>query len=439
MADTQNNSRALKAKEKAGWSRQRLAILVKPVCRLWKWLDNHLDRWLAFTAIILAVIFFAVIFSDQALAFMRHLLGTDSKRETLTFIMFGIGGLALLHWAVSAEKQTKAMNDMIRNQVKKSGLTGAGRTQERLTQEHLKASIEHLGSPKESVRIGAAYELYHLAKNRECREIACDILCGYIKQKTREENYRKQQKNKPSGEIKIFLNLLCGEGESPFRKCRKCQTDLSSSFLRGADLSGAYLQGADLSGAYLQGANLSEAQLQGADLSEAQLQGANLSEAQRQGANLSEAQLQGANLQWAEMQGANLQWAEMQGTGLWKSHLQGVSSSGELSKMSFQDRIRARTGEEGDFTNAVFSGGLDADQVKEIIASMPGAMDDKRKEEMKNRLNEHVDKEAGRKLPDNSGAITGAYNKDEAEKWITDYEKSTNRQSAADKTATRGL
>ena len=603
------------------WVKRCLVIPIKladQLCQcLDRWLDPRLDRWLTFFIVILFIIFVAVMFSDAMLEWMSRLLGTkNDKNKTLTFIGLGVGGLVLWRRTRSAEKQAEAMKDATNNQAEAAKLTEIGHTQERL-----KTSIEHLGNEKASARIGAAYELYHLAKdNKSYRETVCEILCGHIRQKTQEENYKEDQKDGPSEEIKTFLKLLCREEKGPFRGC---QIDLTSSFLQRADLQEAQLQGADLSGAQLrgtkllraqlQGANLSEAQLQGAnlsgaqlwganlrdaqlwgadfswahlekeglledelwkmdlsednmqemdlpktqlrganlsraqlwganlsraqlreanlsgaqlqganlsrvqlqgvDLSETQLQGANLSGAQlqgmelwgiqlqganlskaqlkradlssacMQGANLSGAWLQGADLSKAQLQGANLSGAQLQGAYLWKAQLQGANlsdaqlqganlsepwlkfgtlletqsqeedflgaqlqganlsdaqlqganlkhaqlqgiSSSKPSKDNFQDRVRARIGKESDFSNVVFSGGLDAEQVNTIISSMPDWMDDKGKEEMKSRLNEHVDKEAGNELLSSSGAAIGAYAEGDAEKWIAEYEKS---------------
>ena len=469
---------------------------------LWEWLTQHRINWLIF---IFIIIFLITLVFDSVPERVSGLLGDDGddgegggtlKRGILTFIGIGIGGLVFWKRVISVEQQAEAMAEQARAMVEqaramaeqaKAMVAETEQTKAGHTQERLKTSIDHLGSTEKSVRIGAAYELYHLAKDREeYRETVCDILCGHIRQKTQEEDYKKQQKNKPSEEIKTFLRLLkafLGLLREEEKDPSKCQVDLSSSFLRGANLSGAHLQGADLQQAQLHGANLSSAELQGADLSRAQLEGVDLSKAQLAGANLSWAQLAGANLSWAqlaganlswdELQGANLSWAQLQGASLsgaqlqgadlswahlhradlsgaqlqgadlsWahlqganlsEAKLQGVSSSEEHSKLSFQERILDRAGKESDFTNVVFSGGLDAGKVKEIIASMPAGMEDEIKKEMKKRLNEHVDKEVSNKLPDNSGAITGAYNKDKAEEWIADYEKSTSHQPAKDK------
>ena len=211
---------------------------------LWKWLTQHRINWLIF---IFIIIFVVSIFSDPVPEWINYLLGNNDeqggtlkqetfKRGALTFIGLGIGGLVLWKRVISAEQQAEASRE-------ENELTKAGHTQERL-----RNSIDHLGSKETSVRIGAAYELYHLAKDREeYRETVCDILCGHIRQKTQEEDYKKEQKNGPSEEIKTFLRLLCGK-EEPFRKCRKYPIDLFYSFLQGANLSGAPSAGGELIG-----------------------------------------------------------------------------------------------------------------------------------------------------------------------------------------------
>ena len=58
-------------------------------------------------------------------------------------------------------------------------------------QERLKTAIEHLGHESDSVRMGGAYELFHLAKDvEELRPTALDILCAHVRLKTGESKYR---------------------------------------------------------------------------------------------------------------------------------------------------------------------------------------------------------------------------------------------------------
>ena len=486
-------------------------------CKSWcknKWKQLKQLEFLDRLIIIFGVVSILVMFIPWLSESIGYLLGTGNKKETITFIGIGIGGLVLWQRSRSAKEQVDAMVATTERQTKANEITETGHVQERL-----KTSIEHLGDSEESICIGAAYELYHLATDREdYRETVCRILCGHIRQKTQKENYQKQHANKPSEEIQTCLNLLCGkEKEHVFSSC---QRNLTSSFLKGANLKKAQLEGANLDGAQLQGSNLDGAQLQGsnlkgaqlqdailarsqlqgsnlkgaqlqkanlwkaqlqkanllraqlqgsnlkgaqlqkanllgaqlqkanllgaqlqkAGLARAQLQGANLlraqlqeanllgaqlqgailARAQLQGASLWEAQIQGAVLVGAQLQGANLLGAQLQGANLLGAQLQGVSSLGAPLHLTFQEWIRKRIGQEHDFTNVTFSGGLSADRAKEIIASIPSGVEAKK---LESKLSEHIDQVPSNKLPENSGAITGKYSSEESEQWIEEYNK----------------
>ena len=173
------------------------------------------------------------------------------------------------------------------------------------------------------------------------------------------------------------------------------EADLSKAQLQGAFLTGAKLQGADLEKAQLQGAHLWGTQLQGADLKEAQLQGADLKEAQMQGADLREAKFQGAILQQAEMQGAYMHQTELSDdTGMHGSDLRGVSSHEDEPPMKFQERIRSRKRKKAKLSGVVFNGVVSKGPNPDLAAFL------KRSE-----------------------AKTGSYTKEEADRWIKEYEK----------------
>ena len=180
------------------------------------------------------------------------------------------------------------------------------------------------------------------------------------------------------------------------------------------------MQGADLGGANLQGANMWEANLQGAHLWRANLQGAHLWRAKMQEADLNGAQLQGTTLSKVQLQGANLNGAQLQGATLDGTQLQGVKSKKQIGK-TFATRIRESIGIPTDLSGAVFEGGLTQEEVDAIVEGLP----DERAKELREKLEPHIDKEPINRLPENSGAITGAYTEEEAEKWITEYEEAT--------------
>ena len=110
------------------------------------------------------------------------------------------------------------------------------------------------------------------------------------------------------------------------------------------------------------------------------------------------AQLQGADLSGAQLQGATSQFLGGQG---------------------FADHTRARIGRESDLSGAIFAGGLSRDDV----ASLVDGLSDEKAEALRQRLEPHIGKPASHELPENSGAIAGAYTEKEAKRWIAEYEK----------------
>ena len=122
-----------------------------------------------------------------------------------------MGGILIALQALIASGQTKAMEDAanaqaraIEEQAKANQNTEQGQRQERL-----KSAIEHLGHASDSVRLGGAYELFHLAEDtKDLRQTVLDILCAHIRQTTGEDEYQKKYPSKPSEEIQSLLTLL---------------------------------------------------------------------------------------------------------------------------------------------------------------------------------------------------------------------------------------
>ena len=393
------------------------------------------------------------------------------KSRILEFIGVGMGGVLLAIGATIANRRAVAME-----------VTNRGAEDER-RQERLKNAIEHLGHESDSVRLGGAYELVHLARDTEdLGQTVMDILCAHIRRTTGEDGYRETYRSKPSEEVQSLLTLLFVQEHAVFRGCR---IDLQGSWLNGAmldraclqeanlheaQLQGAQLQGANLHAAQLQRANLREVQLQGADLHaaqlqraylyeaqlqgadlartqlqgadlravhlqganlhavqlrganrrEAELQGADLHGAQLQGANLPVAQLQGADLHAVQLQGANLRAAQLQGANLHAAHLQGATCQGD-NHVSLEERIREGIGRESDLSEVTFADGLSREDVDSIVKDLP----DEKAKELREKLEPHVDKEASNELPEGRGAIVGAYTKEKAERWIDEYREAT--------------
>ena len=428
-----------------------------------------LQNALIFALGVLLLSFVLVMVWDCAEKCISKLLGLREKSEVLKSIGIGMGGILLALQALMSYKRAKALEDTAQAQADAANAQ-AKATEEQAKanqhieqgqrQERMKNAIEHLGHDSDSVRLGGAYELFHLAQDtEELRQTVFDILCAHIRQTTSEKAYREAHKSKPSEGIQSLLTLLFVQEHEVFKGLR---INLQESYLSGASLEGArleyanlreaYLQGAKLMSASLQGAILPMARLQGADLNvtnlqgtdlyqtylqgadlnvtnlqgaglyQTHLQGAKLMLASLQGATLQEAHLQGASLSEAYLQGANLILASLQGADLEEAHLQGVRCEDSLPLYSFEDRIRASIDKETDLSElrAVFEGGLSQEDVDSFIE---GLSDEKAKEELRETLKPHIDKPPSYQPPENSGAITGSYTAEEAEKWIAEYKE----------------
>ena len=409
----------------------------------WMYYNPMLSFLVALLVVLLANFMFVFVIKEPKWILDR--LGASDKFQALKFLGLSMGGiLFVIQIAISSGVNQNA--------------------EEGLRQERLKNAIEHLGNRSGSVRLGGAYELFHLAEDvQELRQTALDILCVYIRRTTGEEPYRKEHESEPSEEIQSLLTLLFVQKHEVFKSLR---IDLQKSWLKGADLAvarledavlnnahlqgaildraqlqgarlgeahlqGAYLKRARLEEAHLQGANLLGAQLQGARLLRAQLQGAFLAGAQLQGAFLASAQLQGALLGEAQLQGAYLLGVSLQGANLQRAHLQGVVSSSQSFPLeSFAERMRRGINRESDFARVAFEGGLSPDDIDEIVSGLPDFGLEKTR--LRSLLKQHASPTASNKLPKNSGAIVGKYKKEEAEEWIAEYEEAMSEVPKAD-------
>ncbi len=421
--------------------------------------------------IVLVVVFVVVMFSDCP-EWIFNLLGVSGEKpkyEALKFLGIGMGGVLVALQALMSYKRAKAMEKTSEAQADaaKAQADAVSKTEEGQRQDRLKNAIEHLGNDSDSVRLGGAYELFHLAKDtKELRQTVLDILCAHIRQTTGKDEYRETHKSKPSEEVQSLLTLLfvqeyeVFEGlnvnlqgswlngadlkearlakarlteshlqeaildkahlqEATLRKAHLERTNLFIAHLEEADLFMTHLEGANLTGAHLQGVNLDRAYLQGANLAMACLHGASFFMPYLQGASLRGAQLQGVDLFMTHMQGANFNEAQLQGANLSLAELQGAESVEETSPMSFEDRIKTQIEKESNLSRAIFAGGLSRDKVETLVKDLP----DGKANQLREKLKPHIGKPISNQLPEDSGAITGSYTKEDAEEWIAEYEK----------------
>ena len=391
--------------------------------------------------------FVSFLFIPGAAYSVSAALGTHQKADTLKFLGIGAAGVLVALNALMSYKRAREMEEVA------SVHASAAAEQARATEEQARASrdaelgrrhqrlhlgVEHMGHESVAVRLGGAYELFHLAQDTEVlRQPVLDILCSHIRHTTEQDTYRRRHRSRPSEEVQSLLKLLFA---SPGEICKGLRIDLQGSWLNGATLCAAYLCGANLAEARLQGADLVGAQLQGADLSWAHLQAAGLSWTRLQGADLVGARLDAASLSRANLQGADLARSMLRGTTLGRTHLQGAFIVGanlqgaDLTEAQFQgvrshvdypdaftERVTQSIGEETDVSGAIFGGGLTLEEVESILEGMFHETAN----DLREKLTPHVGKTTSYELPEHSGAVIGTYTGEDAEKWIAEFQEAT--------------
>ncbi len=391
--------------------------------------------------------FVCFLFLPGAAYSMTEALGMNQKADTLKFLGIGAAGVLVALNALMSYKRAREMEEVARAQAN-AAVEQARATAEQartsrdaeLGQRHqrLHYGVEHMGHESVAVRLGGAYELFHLAQDTEAlRQPVLDILCSHIRRTTEHDTYRRTYRSKPSEEVQSLLSLLFA---SPRGICKGLQIDLQGSWLNGATLCAAYLCSANLAEARLHGADLVGAQLQGADLSWAHLQAAGLSWARLHGADLVGARLDAASLSRANLQGADLARSTLRGASLGRTHLQGAFIVGanlqgaDLTEAQFQgvrshvdypdafaQRMKESIGEETDLSGAIFGGGLTLEEMESILDGMYHETADA----MREKLTPHVGKTASYELPEHSGAVIGTYTGEDAEKWIAEFQEAT--------------
>ena len=287
-----------------------------------------------------------------------YLSGSETKKEVLRQLGWIAAGMLSVWGIFVASRRAKAMADTVKA------------TEEGNRQQRFKDAVEQLGHKTESVRMGGAHTLIHVALEVESwRQSIVEILCAHIQCTTREKEYKKRYAKTPSTEIQLLMRLLFVESilnEKKFEKLwMELKANLSGSYLRGIDLQDAQFQRARLQNAQFQGALLQNAQFQGARLTNTQFQRARLQNAQFQGALLQNAQFQGVQLQNAQFQGALLtnaqfQKAQLRNAQFQRARLQNAKFQRALLRNAQFQRARLRNAQfqRAQLRDAQFQGAL---------------------------------------------------------------------------------
>ena len=185
--------------------------------RVGSWWEKRPELWvfvliilIVFLVLLFVIFLTVVICDDPQWIYLRLGVETESgkKSEALKFLGIGMGGAVLALQAVIANKRAKAMGEAADAQARAADAQASAtkeqakaneNTERGQRQERLKNAIEHLGHSSDSVRLGGAYELFHLAEDedtaenkKDLRQTVLDILCAHIRRTTGEDKYQKE-------------------------------------------------------------------------------------------------------------------------------------------------------------------------------------------------------------------------------------------------------
>ncbi|MCY4572508.1 MAG: pentapeptide repeat-containing protein [Gemmatimonadetes bacterium] len=413
--------------------------------------------------LVAVLVFLLVLFlaTGSGCDIIVDFLGESSKNGAMSFIGVAMGGTLLALNAVASQRRARAMEEAAKAQAKgtKAQADAIEQTERGRRQERFKHAIEHLGDKSAAVRLGGAYELFHLAKDtKELGQTALDILCAHIRQTTYDDEYRREHQGKPSLEIQDLLTLIfvqeadifgglridlhaCWLNGADLRKAklwnanlrgshffnarlsdaRLDRADLVQADLRGGILRGASLREARLFDARMQSINLEGANLQGADLCGVKLTAAYLRNAQLQAANLANAQMYGASLGGAGMQGSTLSWTYLQGATFSGTAMQGAGTVLHDASNGFAQRVMESVGKDTDGSQVV-SGGLARETVRQLAAGVEEISSDNA-EILREQLRPYIEEPHRTGIPAVSGIMTGTYTEAEAKEWIAEHKK----------------
>ena len=101
------------------------------------------------------------------------------------------------------------------------------------------------------------------------------------------------------------------------------------------------------------------------------------------------------------------------------AQLHGASNDSKDWNRSFEASIKEWINDESTLDGAIFAGGL----TQEDVDSIGTGLSDEEAKKLRENLAEHIGGQKSCELPENSGAVTGAYTKEEAAQWIAEYKE----------------
>lgn len=274
--------------------------------------------------------------------------------EVIKLILLMLGGIVALWGLFLNRSRTNTLIEQTKNQVHQLEINEKSQIAQRF-----KDAIALLKDNNITVRLGAIYSLYEIAKDNkdDYAELVFNLFCAYLREgqdynlKEDWDSLSREEKSKFKApeSTQAILNFLFSDKNTCYPLWGGKIPDLTGATLIKVNLEGKNLSEVKLIAAKLQMANLKKANFIGTEFWNAQLQGANFHDSLMQGAKLYDANLIRADLSNTFMQGAELDRALLYGACFKDANLQGAKLTGTQFQGAFFENVQFQGTEDIDY------------------------------------------------------------------------------------------
>lgn len=269
--------------------------------------------------ICIALLLVPVVCFYSALSDFLFSYENKPQGELLKTILYVLGGIGALIGLWFTYRRTKSQENQIQEFVKQNKIAENGNVNDRF-----KNAIEHLGSDNEVISLGGIHSLHRIAKEHPAyRQTVFDILCSYIREKTKNIEVKEQYTDeeikshaiKPTICIQTTIDLLFKSKKIDDYIYVRLKANLQGVKCIGANFDNAMLEGADLRFSDLSLSSFSCCELSCAEFYKAYMYHSSLRWTRLVGAELKNVRFESMEFSSCLMFGADLRGAQLSAIG----------------------------------------------------------------------------------------------------------------------------
>jgi len=305
---------------------------------------NKPTIWLVVFLIIFLYPFYCPLITQVTGYKLSELYTFGLLRNEFMLVWIALGGIIGIIVTVEQTQKRIFLQEQQQESQRVQFQTQNEKQDKQLLDNRFSSCVELLGNPKESARIGCAYNLYFLAD--ECPEDylhpICEILCAHIRTMTNEKTYQEKYREKPSNEMQTVLNLLFQKDRHDNLIFEKCFKNLEGAFLGGFVLSNTILSNVNFRSATLSIVDFESASFHKVDFVNASLRNVNFNSAELYNVNFMFSSFSYVGFYGASLSQVDFRHVKLSDVDFWNAKLKDKNNFKEtvLEKYSHEEIIR---------------------------------------------------------------------------------------------------